>query len=124
MCTDVSGFTEFANVEDLQVIHISKEYETIERKNMDVTKLKELGWVLAQDGHSLHKTFKFTSFRGAMDWMVSLVPQIDEMDHHPEWRNVYNRVEVTLTTHDQGTITQLDVDLANILDAGFKSIQV
>lgn len=91
---------------------------------MDVTKLIALGWVLAQDGQSLHKTFKFTSFRGAMDWMVSLVPQIDEMDHHPEWRNVYNRVEVTLTTHDQGTITQLDVDLANILDAGFKSIQV
>jgi 4a-hydroxytetrahydrobiopterin dehydratase len=68
-------------------------------------------WVL-HDG-KLHKTFKFDSFAAAIGWMVSVAIYVDKIDHHPEWRNVYNKVEVELTTHDLGNaISQWDVDLA------------
>ena len=69
------------------------------------------GWAVA-DG-KLHKVFKFDSFAAAIGWMVSVAVYADKRDHHPEWRNVYNKVEVDLTTHDLGdAISQGDVDLA------------
>ena len=51
------------------------------------------------------------------------VDQIDALNHHPEWQNVYNRVEVRLTTHDAGTLTELDIQLANVLDQSFDLMQ-
>jgi len=69
------------------------------------------GWAV-QDG-KLHKVFKFDSFAAAIGWMVSVAVYADKRDHHPEWRNVYNKVEVDLATHDLGdAISQWDVDLA------------
>lgn len=74
------------------------------------------GWDV-KDG-KLHKTFKFASFAQALGWMVSAGVAADKMDHHPEWSNVYNRVEVNLVTHDLGNeISNLDIDLAKKMEA-------
>jgi 4a-hydroxytetrahydrobiopterin dehydratase len=74
------------------------------------------GWEVT--GGKLHKTFKFGSFAQALGWMVSAGIEADKMDHHPEWSNVYNRVEVNLVTHDLGNeISNLDVALAKKMEA-------
>lgn len=69
------------------------------------------GWSVV-DG-KLHKEFKFGSFAEAIGWMVSVAIFADKIGHHPEWMNVYNRVQVDLVTHDlDNAISNLDVDLA------------
>lgn len=74
------------------------------------------GWEVA-DG-KLHKTYKFGTFAQAVGWMMSAAIEIDKMDHHPEWSNVYNRVAVNLVTHDLGNaISNLDVELAQKLES-------
>ncbi|MEY4465078.1 MAG: hypothetical protein RLZZ465_708 [Bacteroidota bacterium] len=79
-------------------------------------------WILKDN--QLTKTFVFASFEAAMDFMVRAGGVIGEMDHHPRWTNVYNRVEVWLCTHDAGDIvTQKDYDLAAALDAVFAGDQ-
>ncbi|WP_026480265.1 4a-hydroxytetrahydrobiopterin dehydratase [Ahrensia sp. 13_GOM-1096m] len=77
------------------------------------TALAELeGWELSGDGKSISKKFKFSNFVNAFGFMTKMAIVAEKMNHHPEWFNVYNRVEVTLTTHDSGGITELDVKLA------------
>ena len=78
--------------------------------------LQELpGWEV-KDG-KLHKTFKFTSFAQAIGWMVAVAIYADKADHHPEWSNIYNKVQVDLSTHDLGdAISKLDVELAHRMD--------
>lgn len=73
-------------------------------------------WKEEQD--KLKKTFEFKDFREAMSWMQHAAFAIEEMQHHPEWKNVYNTVDVALTTHDEGNkITEKDRKLADKLDA-------
>ena len=75
--------------------------------------LKDLkGWKIVKDGGSIRKTFKFKSFVRAFGWMTSMALYAEKKNHHPEWSNVYNTVVVTLTTHDSGGITSLDIDFA------------
>jgi 4a-hydroxytetrahydrobiopterin dehydratase len=72
-------------------------------------------WVLSDN--KLTKTFEFKTFEEAIDFMVRASIVISELDHHPEWTNVYNRVMVSLCTHDAGNVvTQKDHDLASALD--------
>jgi 4a-hydroxytetrahydrobiopterin dehydratase len=68
------------------------------------------------DGGALVKTFTFDGFAGAIDFMAAARPRIDELNHHPEWTNVYNRVEVRLNSHDVGGVTDRDLRLARLLD--------
>lgn len=73
------------------------------------------GWEI-RDG-KLCKQFKFGSFAEAMGWMMSVAIEADKMDHHPEWSNVYNRVQVALVTHDLGnSISTWDLELARKMD--------
>ena len=66
----------------------------------------------------LYKAYKFASFAQAMGWMMSVAIYADKMDHHPEWFNVYNQVQVNLVTHDLGNvISSWDVALAKKMDA-------
>jgi 4a-hydroxytetrahydrobiopterin dehydratase len=70
-----------------------------------------------EENNSLIKTFEFSSFEEAMQFMQNATPFISETDHHPTWSNTYNRVEVKLTTHDAGNkITEKDRKLAAYLD--------
>lgn len=79
--------------------------------------LTSAGWALEADGKAIIKTFRFNSFRAAMAWMTRAAFEAEEIDHHPEWLNVYNRVEVRLTTHDSDGLTAKDIDLAERFEA-------
>lgn len=75
-------------------------------------------WI-EKDG-SMSKTFEFSSFEAAMDWMSNLTKAITKINHHPAWSNTYNKVHVQLTTHDAGnTITEKDRQLALLMDVAF-----
>jgi len=79
-------------------------------------KLKNLpGWSVKND--KLHKEFQFNDFNQAFGFMTRAAMEIEKMNHHPEWFNVYNRIVVELTTHDVGGITDNDVNLARILNS-------
>ena len=65
---------------------------------------------------AIRKVFRFADFNEAFGFMSRVALKADQMDHHPEWFNVYNRVEVTLTTHDADGVTELDVELAGFMD--------
>lgn len=78
--------------------------------------LKNLqGWSVVNE--KLHKEFQFESFNQAFGFMTRAAMEIEKMNHHPEWFNVYNRITVELTTHDAGGITKNDVNLAKILNS-------
>jgi 4a-hydroxytetrahydrobiopterin dehydratase len=78
------------------------------------------GWSV--QNAKLHREYKFPDFPHAFGFMATAAPQIEKMNHHPEWANVYNRVTVDLTTHDAGGITQRDVDLAKLLESVAKKL--
>lgn len=76
------------------------------------------GW--KEQNQALTKTFKFDSFKAAIAFMKKTALAIDNLNHHPEWTNIYNTVQVKLTTHDAGnTITDKDKELAALLDDAF-----
>jgi len=75
------------------------------------------GWTTVPgDRDAIGKTFRFKDFNEAFGFMTRVAIKADQLDHHPEWFNVYNRVEVTLTTHDADGVTELDVTLASFMD--------
>ena len=82
----------------------------------DLTPLLAQGWMVAADRDAITKTFVFRNFIEAFGWMTQAAMWAETLNHHPEWSNVYNRVTVTLTTHDVSGLTTLDIDLANQMD--------
>jgi 4a-hydroxytetrahydrobiopterin dehydratase len=77
---------------------------------------KLAGWTEADDRDAIRKTYRFADFVEAWGFMSRTALIAEQMNHHPEWLNIYNRVEITLTTHDAGGLSALDVDLANHMD--------
>ncbi len=73
------------------------------------------GWTLADDGNSISASLQFTNFADAWGFMSEIAIEADKLDHHPEWSNVYNRVAITLTTHDAGGLTARDQALADCI---------
>ena len=81
------------------------------------TALAELdGWTEVEGRDAIAKTFTFSDFSEAWGWMSRAALLAEQMNHHPEWFNVYRTVEVTLSTHDAGGLTRLDIDLATAMD--------
>lgn len=78
--------------------------------------LFDAGWDLVPGRDAIRKTFRFSNFVEAFGWMTRAALLAEKMNHHPEWSNVYNRVDVTLTTHDADGLSNLDVSLANRLE--------
>lgn len=75
------------------------------------------GWSAGGDGRdAIARTYRFADFNAAFGFMTRTALMADKLDHHPEWSNVYNRVEVVLTTHDADGVTELDVELATFMD--------
>ena len=75
------------------------------------------GWSDVDGRDAISKTFQFKDFNAAFGFMTRTALVAETTDHHPEWFNVYNRVEVTLATHDAGGVTQKDIDLAAFMDS-------
>lgn len=70
------------------------------------------GWTVAEDTNAIRRTFEFRNFSEAFAFMTRVALAAEKMDHHPDWSNVYKTVVVTLSTHDRGGVTELDIDLA------------
>ena len=80
-------------------------------------------WAKADDARpAIARTLKFADFNTAFGFMARVAIEAEKSDHHPEWFNVYNRVEITLTTHDAGGVTERDVKLASFIDAAAKGL--
>ncbi|MCP5381008.1 MAG: 4a-hydroxytetrahydrobiopterin dehydratase [Kordiimonadaceae bacterium] len=75
------------------------------------------GWNAVQGRDAIFKKFTFKNFDLAFAAMTKIAKKAEEMDHHPEWFNVYNRLEVTLATHDANGVTSYDLELAKFIDA-------
>ena len=85
-------------------------------RNDELLSLLNNDWKIVDNRNAISKKFKFKSFIQAFSWMTSVALIAEKMDHHPEWANVYNTVEVTLTTHSAGGLTKLDLALARKMD--------
>lgn len=75
------------------------------------------GWSPVPGRDAAHKSFKFADFNAAFGFMTRVALAAEKTDHHPEWSNVYNRVEITLTTHDAGGLSARDAALARAIEA-------
>ena len=83
-------------------------------KNLD-------GWYLDKEHKTISKSFVFNDFLEAFSWMTSISLVAEKINHHPEWKNIYNRVDVLLSTHDVLGLTKKDFLLAELMDKEFKS---
>lgn len=90
--------------EKLDIEAIASELETLE------------GWELRSEGDAISRSFKFRNFSEAFGFMAECALAAEKLDHHPEWFNVYSKVEVKLNTHDAGGLTELDFKLAKAMD--------
>lgn len=89
------------------------------KKSQDIESFlkKNTGWKKVKSRPALQKHFTFDDFNQAFGFMSRVALAAEKMNHHPEWFNVYNRVDVTLSTHDAGGITDLDFKLAKMMDS-------
>ena len=95
-------------------------------KGFDMTKLTEgeierglsdlEGWSSCDNRNAIERSCKFTNFNQAFSFMTAVAMKAEKMDHHPEWFNVYNRVDIILTTHSDGGVTTRDLQLAQFIN--------
>ena len=78
---------------------------------------KLTGWAEVSGRDAIHKSFKFADFNEAWGFMTKVALAAEKADHHPEWSNVYNKVEITLSTHDAGGLSDKDMKLATFIDS-------
>ena len=74
------------------------------------------GWTLSDDGKALERTFRFKDFSEAFGFLCRVAMHAEKVDHHPEFSNVWNRVDFRLTTHDTGGVTDRDIKLAEVIN--------
>ena len=92
---------------------MAKKLEGTDRSNALASLIE---WDELKDRNAITKNYQLADFNAAFGFMSRVAIKAEKMDHHPEWFNVYNRVEVTLSTHDAGGVTQLDIELAKFMD--------
>ena len=80
------------------------------------------GWTATPGRDAITRTFHFADFNTAFGFMTRAAIKADQMNHHPEWSNVYDRVEVVLTTHDADGVTALDLQMARFMDAAAQGL--
>ena len=90
--------------------------EKLNQKEREAFSREFSGWEVDRGRDAIKKTFTFRDFTEAFGFMAQVALAAEKADHHPEWFNVYNRVEVTLTTHDAGGLTERDVRLARFME--------
>ncbi|KAI3388676.1 hypothetical protein SNEBB_001389 [Seison nebaliae] len=87
-----------------------------ERETVLTEEFLKNGWQYIEERDAIKKKFQFSNFIEAFSFMTSIAIKAEKMDHHPEWFNVYNRVEITLTTHDVNGLSQRDIKLARFIE--------
>jgi 4a-hydroxytetrahydrobiopterin dehydratase len=89
------------------------------KKSQDIESFikKNTGWKKTEGREALQKSFQFPDFNRAFGFMTRVALVAEQMNHHPEWFNVYNRVDVVLATHDAGGVTERDFRLAEFMDS-------
>lgn len=92
----------------MEKLHQSQDCESFLAQNN--------GWSRVEGREAIHKSYSFKNFIEAFGFMSRAALVAEKLNHHPEWFNVYNRVDVTLTTHDAGGVTDLDIKLAQRMD--------
>ena len=97
---------------------MEKKLDDSERE-VQTKKLLANGWSLVLDRDAIKKVYSFKNFVEAFGWMTKVAISAEKMNHHPEWQNVFNKVEVILTTHDVGGLSKLDISLAIKMDELF-----
>ncbi|XP_023051590.1 pterin-4-alpha-carbinolamine dehydratase 2 isoform X2 [Piliocolobus tephrosceles] len=95
---------------------------TAEERNQAILDLKAAGWSELSERDAIYKEFSFHSFNQAFGFMSRVALQAEKMNHHPEWFNVYNKVQITLTSHDCGELTKKDVKLAKFIEKAAASV--
>lgn len=88
---------------------------TQEERDRSLSTLPE--WTLARGGDAIARKLQFANFSEAFAFMAQVALLAEKHDHHPEWSNVYNRVEIELTTHDAGGLSSRDIEMAKAIDA-------
>lgn len=89
---------------------------TLTRLEIETALKRLVGWRLHPDREAIEKTFTFQTFNQAFAFMTSVALEAEKTDHHPEWSNVYTKVEVILTTHSAGGVTLKDIALAEFME--------
>lgn len=93
---------------------MSEEYQKLSESEIKKEMSKLKGWKVV-DG-KLNRTFEFADFNEAFGFMTRVAMEVEKLNHHPEWFNVYNRVKIELVTHDVGGLSNFDFKLANIIN--------
>lgn len=93
---------------------MSRQRLTTDEIGAAISELKT--WELSADQSSIRQSFKFHDFNAAFAFMTRIAMAAEKLDHHPEWSNVYNKVEITLTTHSAKGLTDLDVRMAKLIN--------
>ncbi|MBO6728920.1 MAG: 4a-hydroxytetrahydrobiopterin dehydratase [Maricaulis sp.] len=88
----------------------------MEKLGADKVVAKLSGWSVVDGRDAIRKVYEFADFNAAWGFMSRVAVKAEQMDHHPEWFNVWNKVDVTLATHDAGGVTELDLTLASFMD--------
>lgn len=89
---------------------------TPEEREQNLNPLLSTGWTVQSGRDAIYKEFVFKNFNEAFGFMTRVALQAEKMDHHPEWFNVYNKVNITLSSHDVNGLSQRDVKLATFID--------
>jgi len=90
--------------------------DKLSQQEIDDALTELAGWQDASADSAIQKVFKFKDFAGAWSFMSACALMAEKMDHHPDWSNVYNKVDVKLTTHDAGGVTLRDIKLARYMN--------
>lgn len=104
-----------------QITHLKRNFATklkdeVRNTSLNTLLSQKLPWSHLSERDCISKTFHFVDFAQAWDFMSKVAIFAEDMNHHPEWFNVYNRVEVTLTTHDCGGLSDNDLKMAKRMD--------
>ena len=92
---------------------------TNEMKNNRLLALTSAGWVIGPGNKDISKEFVFENFIEAFSFMTKVSLFAEKLNHHPEWSNIYKTVNITLTTHDKGGLSDLDLELGELIEKNF-----
>ena len=98
---------------------MTKMLFTNEMKNNRLLALTSAGWVIGPGNKDISKEFVFENFIEAFSFMTKVSLLAEKLNHHPEWSNIYKTVNITLTTHDKGGLSELDLELGELIEKNF-----